>query len=184
MNEYRSLKGYSFSWLKQQQSGHAAYFAATPKMQLGSAVHDILSGHYNGSVEGEQFRIARAIAIQIKASLSAIWPKLKFETSYTATAEFAGLRMPVMGRSDLAIPRMLVGDFKVTDAGSDKAFAALITYMRYEDQLWHYGELEQAKTRMFFPYSTKIRKCLTPVVVPRTERNEFWEQAILDFGKV
>lgn len=186
--EYRSLsKGRrSFSFLKSEVGGISPYFQPTKPMELGSAVHDILSGQVTKQqVDSEIFQQAREFAIHIKREyFPSDWHLLEFETSYTAIMQCAGLSMPVMGRTDCELPGRVTIDFKITSAATDKAFAGLISQMKYDDQIWNYGNLAQTPARYILPYSTTRRRCLGLVSVPPTPRNEFWESAVIKFGNV
>lgn len=185
--EYRSLSQgrRSFSFLKSEQSGHVPYFEPTKAMNFGSCVHDILSGHVTKEqVESEIFPAAKSVAVQIKqVYFSQYWHLLEAETSYTAELHHAGLILPVMGRTDGELPRLATIDYKITSASTDKAFAGLIQHMHYDDQIWHYGNLAETPRRYILPYSTTRKCCLGLVSIPPTQRNNFWESAVINFGK-
>ncbi len=186
-SEYRALASgrRSFSFLKSEKGGVSPHFEPSKPMLLGSTVHDILSGHYTGPVDTELFAQARAFAIDIKrVNFPDTWHLLEFETSYTATLQFMGLSLPVMGRTDAEFPGHATIDFKITAATSDKQFATLIAHMKYDDQLWHYGNLAQTPKRYLLPYSTKRKCCLGLVAIDAGPRNEFWEQSVIKFGTV
>lgn len=185
--EYRSLAvgRRSFSFLKSEIGGVSPHFEPTKAMELGSAVHDILSGHYTGPVDTELFHQAREFAIAIKRQyFIQSWMLLEFETSYTATMEYMGLKIPIMGRTDAEFPDKATIDFKITAASSDKQFAALIAHMKYDDQIWNYGNMAKTPKRYLLPYSTKRKCCLGLISLPVEPRNAFWEAACLKFGTV
>lgn len=186
--EYRSLSQgrRSFSFLKSEIGGTSPHFEPTKAMELGSAVHDILSNQITQKqVDSEIFHQAREFAIHIKGEyFKDTWRLLDFETSYTATMNYAGLSMPVMGRTDCELPGHATIDFKITSATSDKQFLALCEFMRYPDQIWNYGNLAKTPKRYLLPYSTKRRCCLGLVSLPASPVNEFWQDAILKFATV
>lgn len=184
-SQYRSLSGRSFSFLKSEVGGISPHFEPTKAMNVGSMVHDILSGHYRGSVVGPEFAQARSFALAIKNTyFSNGWTLLQFETSYTADMEYRGLTMPTMGRTDCEMPCRFVVDFKITGATTDTAFKALIEHMKYDEQIWHYGNLAQTPARYILPYSTKRKCCLGLVAIPNAPHSKFWEDAIIKFGTI
>lgn len=184
-SQYRSLSGRSFSFIKSEVGGVLPKFEPTKAMNMGSMVHDILSGHYRGSVNIPEFHQARSFAYSIKQTyFSSGWELLQFETSYTAQMSYKGLVMDTMGRTDAELIGRFVLDFKITGATTDAAFAALITHMRYDDQIWHYGNLAQVPARYILPYSTKRKCCLGLVAIPAAPHSRFWEDAIIKFGTI
>jgi hypothetical protein len=180
--EYVKLPGYSFSWLKRENHGHVSEFKPTDKMKLGSLVDALLTSPDTvtaADIASENFRAAVKIASQIKCKFGFALPSLKSQVSYTGTANFKGIALPVKGRLDWLLEGYAVTDLKVTDAVD---VATLVRFMKYDDQMFNYCGLAGLDVAYILAYSKKLRMPLDPFVIKKPATSEFWEEKILKFG--
>lgn len=176
---------YSHSFLKREQSGQSPYMELTDKMRLGSMVDDILTSPetVNPAVNPEMFKRACKIASEIKKQFKGMLNSFVPQVSYTGQIIYKGIAMNVCGRLDWLLEKHAVIDLKVTDAKTDKAFAGVIDFMGYRNQMFNYCGLSQTKVAYIIPYSTKAGACLSVVKMEwNTGSNEFFENAVLKFG--
>jgi hypothetical protein len=156
-------------------------FVVSEKMKLGSMVDAFLTQPDEVDFKSPWFNIGRQIAIRIKEDFGSIIKHLEPQISYTAELEFNGFTMPTTGRLDWLLRGQAVVDLKVTEATDLKS---LIKFMGYDNQMWNYGGLAGVNKSFILAYSTKLKKCLPLIEIPRQDRNEFWESKILRFGTV
>ena len=182
--QYLKLGGYSHSFLKSQKNGITPYFKMTDKIRLGSLVDALLTQDDRFDFSDPQARGAMKIAAQIKDTFGGMIELFKPQISYTSELEYCGLTLRTTGRLDWELPKHAVIDLKVTGAKSDKEFAAYIDHMGYKNQLWNYAKMGGFKKAYIVAYSAVAKKCLNVVSVPIVDRNEFWENSVLQFGSV
>ena len=182
--KYLKLGGYSHSFLKSQKNGISPYFKVTDKVRLGSLVDALLTQDDRFDFNDPLAQKAISIAKQIKDTFGGMIELFKPQISYTSTLEYSGLSMKVTGRLDWELPKFAVIDLKVTGAKTDKEFAAYIDHMGYKNQLWNYAKMAGLNKAYIVAYSVPAGRCLSVVSIPITERNEFWENAIFEFGTV
>lgn len=182
--QYFKLPGFSHSFIKYQKNGVVPYKELTDKMRLGSMVDAILTEPDRVDFNDPVFHQARTIAIQLQSVYGDMIRNFKPQESYSGTMEYNGLVLDVCGRLDWRLAKIATIDLKCTGAKTDKEFRTLIEYMGYKNQLFNYSGLAQTPKAYILPYSTTARKCLSIVEVPVGGRNEFWERAIMDFGRV
>lgn len=179
--EYLALLGYSFSWLKRESSGSVSYFEPSEKMKLGSMVDAILTAPHQVDVLDPQYRHGRMIAGYIIKEFGSLIDAFVPQVSYTGIAECNGFKLPVKGRLDWLLHQHAVCDLKVTDATD---IAALIKFMKYDEQMFNYTGLAGVDKSYIFAYSKKINKPLPPVCIKRAVTSEWWEEKIIKFGTV
>jgi len=182
--QYLKLGGYSHSFLKSQKNGITPYFKVTDKVRLGSLVDALLTQDDRFDFSDPLAQDAIKIARNIKDMFGGMIQLFKPQISYTSTLELMGLSLNVTGRLDWELPKHAVIDLKVTGAKSDKEFASYIEHMGYKNQLWNYAKMAGLKKAYIIPYSVPNKKCLNIVTIPLNERNEFWENAVFNFGSV
>ena len=156
-------------------------FNVTDKMRLGSIVDAFLTQPEEIDIYSPLYNIGREIAIHIKDVFGSLISHFEPQISYTSDIEFNGLKMPTTGRLDWLLRGQAVIDLKVTEATDLKP---LIKFMGYDNQMWNYTGMARVNKSFILAYSTKIKKCLPIIEIPRQERNEFWESKILKFGSV
>lgn len=180
--QYLKLGGYSHSFLKSQRNGITPYFKVTDKVRLGSLVDALLTQDDRFDFSDPLAQDAIRISRHIKDTFGGMIELFKPQISYTSTLEYMGLNLNVTGRLDWELPKFAVIDLKVTGAKSDKEFAAYIDHMGYKNQLWNYAKMAGLPKAYIIAYSVPSKRCLSVVNVPISERNEFWENAIINFG--
>jgi len=182
--QYLKLDGYSHSFLKGQKNGITPYFKVTDKVRLGSLVDALLTQDDRFDFSDPLAQKAISIARNIKDTFGGMIKLFKPQISYTSVASLGAFSLKVTGRLDWELPKHCIIDLKVTGAKSDKEFATYIEHMGYKNQLWHYAKMGGFNKAYIVAYSTPAKKCLNVVSIPVGDRNEFWEQKILEFGSV
>src|SRR5574343_526038 len=163
-DQYRTLGGYSFSFLKREVNGVNPEFISSDKVKLGSLVDAILMQPDEANITSPLWNDAVKIASHIRSSFGTLLPAFKSQRSYTGIISHAGLSMRVTGRTDWEIDQLAVIDLKVTSATYDR--------------------LAGAKAAYLLPYSSVAKKPLSIVKLPITsDYNEFWASKILKFGE-
>ncbi len=179
-------KNYSHSFLKSEIAGTSPIFIITEKVKLGKMVDGILTSpdEVDPAENPQMFKQACKIASSIKVNFKGMIEQFKPQISYTADLSYKGLVLPVCGRLDWLLERQAVLDLKVTEAKTDKEFAAIIRHMGYGNQMFNYMGLAGVKVAYLMPYSTKANACLSVVKVEWTGgANSFWENSVIKFGK-
>lgn len=182
---YLSLHGYSHSYLKSQKGGVTPSFNVTDKVMIGKIVDQILTNSGQVDFAHPQYKKASIIAAFLKQHFAAILPQLKTQVAFTGRAEFSGLSMPIKGILDYLLPKFAVIDLKIT---AEKNVDKLIEFMGYKNQLWNYARLAGVKFAYILIYSTHKDNQKFPCRLIKIDVsqpiNEFWKNAILDFGEV
>lgn len=174
---YKLLPQYNFSFLRTQRSGIASPVRETDKIILGRLVDDVLTDGKPDMLH-KLYPSAKAIAAHLQQDFARILPHLKRQPSFTGELHYGGFMLPVKGRPDFDLPRMLTIDLKVSSATNVQG---VIEYMKYNDQQWLYAKLAQAKEAYLLTYIRPLKKSqLKPVPLP--DYNEFWADKILKFG--
>lgn len=182
--QYLKLGGFSHSFLKGQKNGISPFFKVTDKVRLGSLVDALLTQDDRFDFSDPLAQHAIKIARNVKDTFGGMISLFKPQISYTSEMQLDAFKMKVTGRLDWELPKQAVIDLKVTGAKSDKEFAAYIEHMGYKNQLWHYAKMANVPKAYIIAYSVTSRKCLNVVSVPIGDRNEFWENAVMEFGSV
>jgi len=183
--DYLKLPQYSHSFLKSEKHGYSQFKGATIKMQLGSLVDAIRT---DGDVDMAHplYRQARNIAIQLFDQLGWAFKKLHKQVSYTGIMRYdagkAIFELPIKGRPDFELPGEFIIDLKVTNEPKEK-IDSLIKFMGYPNQQFCYGKLGGCKIAYLSFYTTKTNEVLPLKRITIGDRNTFWEEKIIKFGK-
>lgn len=179
-DDYLKTEGYSYSFLKGEQSGIEREVKNSDKIMLGKLVDAILTEPEKADMMSPLYSIARDIASSIRKDLPYINNFAK-QVSFCGIAEYKGFKLPVRGRLDYYLKGSCILDLKVT---SEKNIDALIAFMGYENQLWHYAKLAEVKSAYLLIYSVPLKKTFLRVVGCSGNYSEFWSDKIIKFGKV
>ena len=180
-NDYLKFKGYSHSFLKSENFGIAKDFTVTDKVIVGKLVDGILTEPSTVDMLDSLYPIAKNIAFEIKPTFENIIKQFKSQISFVCDIEYEGFIMPTKGRLDYLLEGIAVIDLKVTFA---KDVKALIEFMKYENQLWHYCKAMNVKTAYLLIYSVPLRKTQLISIDVDKPYNEFWAEKTLKFGNV
>jgi len=183
-DKYKTIGGYSHSFLKREVGGISPEFIQTEKVMLGSLVDSILMQPDEADISSPLWPQAVKIASAIKSTFGGLIGQFKSQRSYTAIASHSGLSLKVTGRTDWEIDGHAIIDLKVTGCKSDSQFAALIQQMGYGNQQWNYSKMAQVKKAYLLPYSTSANKPLSIISLDcSSDYNQFWADKILKFGE-
>jgi hypothetical protein len=183
-DKYKTIGGYSHSFLKREVGGISPEFIQTEKVLLGSLVDSILMQPEDADISSPLWPQAVKIASAIKASFGSLISQFKSQRSYVATASYSGLSLRVTGRTDWEIDGHAIIDLKVTGCKTDGQFAALIKQMGYDNQQWNYSKMAGVKKAYLMPFSTAINKPLSVISLDCScDFNQFWADKILKFGE-
>lgn len=179
-NEYLQHEGYSHSFLKYQRFGIVEPVEVTKNMQIGSLVDGIITEPEKVNMSDELYYPARSIAKDLKAQYGDMLNVFKKQVSYSATFTMGEFELQTKGRLDFFLTSHAVIDLKVTWS---KDVVALINYMGYKNQVWGYCKMAGVKKAYIMIYSVPLRKSFLYEIAIE-DRNEFWENQLLDFGVV
>lgn len=180
--EYLDTKGYySHSFLKNEINGISEDFKATPAMQLGTLVDNILTEPLSADMHHELYPYAKEIATELNKIYGAYLHLFEKQVHYTAELSYSGFTMPVKGRLDIEIPKVIVTDFKVLQT---KDARTMIDFMGYNNQLWLYSKMSGVKEAFIFAYLKPLKKVQTIRIDTSSDYNPFWADKILKFGKI
>lgn len=177
--DYLRFEGYSHSYLKYEQNGEKAEIEVTKQMRLGSMVDAILTDPENVDMSDEMYVPGRDIARKIKQQFGNMFQHFDKQVSYTACVEYRGCKMKTTGRLDFLLAGHAVVDLKVTKA---KDVIALIEFMGYKNQLWHYCKYAGVSKGYIMIYSTTTKQTMIVYVDCSQPVNEFWAGKILKLG--
>jgi len=182
--DYLSLPGYSFSFLKRQRGGVVEPFAETNKMAFGTLVDALLTQPDRVPEYADRATLAEArrAVVEIRKLLGLNLNLFEFQTSFTAlvTGE-TGFSMPVKGRTDIIIHDSVI-DLKVTEVNESR-LPHLIHHFGYDKQLFHYAKLAEVDDAYILFYLRKKRKCFLRKI-DTSRADNFWECATLEFGRM
>lgn len=179
-DNYLKLKGYSHSWLKNQRNGVTPVFNMTDNIRLGSLVDSILTEPAKANINHSLYNPAKNIAYSLQTNFRSLIDNFKKQISYTAVMEYKGFEILTTGRIDYLLEAHAVIDLKITKS---KDVKALIEFMGYRNQLWHYARLSNVRKAYLMIYSIPLKKTFI-IPVDISGRCIFWEESILNFGKV
>lgn len=152
----------------------------TDNIRIGKLVDGILMDPTTVDMNDSLYSIARNIAVDIKKSFGSIIPDFKAQVSYTGHVTHAGLTMETKGRLDWELPKHAVIDLKITKM---RDIPALIEFMGYNNQTWHYGHLSQVKDAFLMIHSIPLKRNFFIPSDVSMSNNEFWAEKTLMFGK-
>ena len=140
--------------MKAERFGQTEAVEETEKMRLGTLVDAILTDPEKAQYNDLLYPQAKSIAARIKEQFGVFISKFDKQVSFTAELSHNGFRIPSTGRIDFGIPKHAVIDLKVT---SSKDVRALIEFMKYKEQLWHYCNLYGVKKGFIIIYSIPLK---------------------------
>ena len=187
--QYLSIDGYSHSWIKAQRNGVQQPFNASAKVHIGKIVDQIIT-RQKVDFASEYYPQAKPIAEYLTKNFGAMLQHMKTQVAITADIEYSTphgtLIMPTKGVLDFLVPKVLVNDLKVT---WEKNVDALIEFMGYKNQLWHYSRLAQVNEAYITAYSVPLKKGVVKKIdVTGMDENcsaySFWLDAVMNFGRV
>lgn len=179
--DYLKLQGYSHSFLKANIQGVRKFIDVTDNMRVGSMVDAILTEPAKADMTSELYPHCKVIAFELKKMFGDVMLACKKQISYTATASFNGLSIPTTGRLDFLLEGVAVIDLKITQS---KDVDALIKYMGYENQVWHYSKMAKVSKAYLIMYSVPLKKVIVKFIDTSSDINGFWLNKIVDFGMV
>ena len=170
-DEYEKLHGLSYSKLKSYDRP----VLNTPAMQFGTKVHQYLLEPHLFEHDG-QLTLIKFCAKKVREVLGDLWQHLSTEVSVQSDFVNDGFFLPYKGRIDMLVKGRIIVDLKV----SRHQLSKTITHFGYDNQLNGYM------------LATGIRRAVIIRVCPDsyvTEmkvipfNNDFWQTAVLKFGK-
>lgn len=165
-DDYLKLPGISYSTIKH----NGKTIEATPKMRLGTKVHNYLltPAEYDHS----DADIVKPLARELQNVLGDLLRFLLPELAVTAMFEADGRKMPYKGRIDLCVPGRIVIDIKVTEKLD-------IAYFGYDCQLTGYARALRAPIAVIVAIHPKTKKT---TVVRIDMRDDWWDYQIYNLG--
>lgn len=179
--EYLSFDGYSHSGLKNNTTGVKEAITITDNIRIGSLVDGILTDPGTVKMTDPLYPFAKDLAFEIKSYFGQYIKVLKSQVSYVATMKMGEFEMRVKGRLDFLLENIATLDIKITKS---KDVDALIKFMGYENQLWHYSKMALTPQAYLIIYSIPLKRVIVKSVDVSSNTNEFWTSKILDFGRV
>jgi len=179
--QYLKLPGYSHSFLKSNIQGVSKYFNETDKVRVGKIVDAILTDPLNADMSHEFYPQCKALAFELKKMFGDVMSMCDKQVNYTGSMELSGLHMQTKARLDFLLSKYAVIDLKITN---EKNVDALIEYMGYHNQLWHYSKMANVSKAYLMFYVIPLKKVVVKSIDVSSNTNEFWENKILDFGTV
>lgn len=177
---YLQTDGYSHSFLKYQRFGIVEPKESTINMRIGSLVDGVLSEPHKVDMSDSLYPAAKQIAYQLQQSYGDMIKTFSKQVSYHATMQYGGFKLPVKGRLDFLLNNLAVIDLKVTWS---KDVDALIKYMGYHNQLFGYCKMANVAKGYIMIHSVPLKKTFIREI-PIGNSNEFWQDAIMNFGSV
>jgi hypothetical protein len=145
---------HSHSSLKNMKDGiQQPYKSATPKMQIGTLVDEILTG--SADVNHPNYATAKAIALALRSRFGFAFDKMEKQVSYTATIEHDGLKLDVMGRPDYVLAKNAIIDLKISQVRTRQEASNIADHFGYDNALWHYGQMAGASKYYILVYCAK-----------------------------
>jgi hypothetical protein len=181
--EYKKIKGYSHSYLKQEIGGIAPDFNVTDAVRFGSMVDNILTEPTHADITSQIYEDAKEVARLVVSFFGfEFWEECKSQLGFTTEMEYKGLVMPFKGRLDKFSERSkMVIDLKITNSRV-KDLDTLIDYMGYKNQLWGYSKGVEAERALLIFFSRKDKKAVVKPINVSENSNVFFEEKILMYG--
>ncbi len=183
--DYLKLPGYSHSFLKHAKNGIAANIEVTDKMKVGSMVDAILTEPHKANMADPIYPYCKDIAFNVKEKFGTLIQHFQKQISYTCTVSYdagtAKFFIYSKGRLDFLLPGHAVIDLKITEA---KDVPALIEFMGYENQLYHYCRMAGVKKAYLMVYVINKRKVELREFDCSSNYNTFWANKVLEYGSV
>ncbi len=145
---------HSHSSLKNMRDGVAQpYRTATPKMQIGTLVDEILTG--SADFNHPDYKTAKDIALALRSRFGFAFDRMEKQVSYTATIEHDGLKLDVMGRPDYVLVKNAIIDLKISQVRTRQEASNIADHFGYDNALWHYGQMSGASKYYLLVYCAK-----------------------------
>lgn len=179
--DYLKLEGYSHSFLKSERNGIADEFIETDNSMIGKLVDGILTEPNTVDMSHRLYPSAKEAAAALRKRFGTILPAFQTQVSFTAEASYMGFTMKTKGRLDFLLPGHAVLDLKWTKG---KNIDALIDFMGYKNQNWHYSKLANVHQSHWMIYSDALKDCVFRSHDCSSDMNDFWADKIIKFGTV
>jgi hypothetical protein len=179
--DYLKIGGYSHSWLKHQKNGICPPMYVTDNMKVGSLVDNILTEPKKADMSSPFYPGCKDIAFRIKENFGDMIKAFQKQISYTADIQHKEWVMKTTGRLDFLLPKHCVVDLKCTQS---KDVKALIAFMGYENQVWHYCKMAGVEKAYLMVYSIPNKKTEIFYLDCSSNFNQFWANKVMDFGSV
>ena len=192
-DEYLNLDCYSHSSLKNMKNGLQKDFVDSDKIAVGRMCDAILTGG-DVDITSKYYDVSKKICFDIKGMFGAQIKSFKNQVSYLSKIEDAetSLSLMVSGRLDWELGKLAVIDLKINNSCRSIADCfALIDYMGYDNQVYHYArnmqsfyETKQLPKRYIAIYSTKIKDLFLAELKSEQKPENWWKNKVLEYGKV
>jgi len=179
--EYLKLPGFSHSFLKHAKNGIKSDITVTDKMRVGSMVDAILTEPHKANMANPIYPYCKDIAFNVKEKFGTLIQHFQKQISYTATVQYNVFEMPTTGRLDFLLPGHAVIDLKITDS---KDIPALIEFMGYKNQGWHYCKLAGVNKFYLMVYCIPKKKTFLYEFDCSDGYNTFWANKVMEYGSV
>ncbi len=180
-SDYLKLGGLSHSFLKHAKNGIATPINVSEVMKRGSLVDAMLTEPEKADMSSPLYPACKSIVFEIRNNFGDMINRFEKQVSYTCEIDYKGFRIKSTGRLDFLLPKFAVIDLKITQA---KDVPALIKFMGYENQVWHYCKMSKVDKAYLMVYSVPLKKTQIFYYDCSNDYNEFWANKILDYGKV
>lgn len=145
---------HSHSSLKNMRDGVAQpYRTATPKMQIGTLVDEILTG--SSDFNHPDYKTAKDIALALRSRFGFAFDRMEKQISYTATIEHDGLKLDVMGRPDYVLAKNAIIDLKISQVRTRQEASNIADHFGYDNAIWNYGKMAGCKKHYLLVYCAK-----------------------------
>lgn len=181
--EYLKFDGYSHSFLKREHNGIVEPLTITDNITIGKLVDGILTDPSSVDMSSHLYGVAKLIAHEVYKTFGSLIKNFESQISFTADVECNGFIMPTTGRLDWGLKNHAVIDLKCTKSKVAQ-IPALIEYMGYKNQLWHYCKMYGVDRAYLMFHSIPEKKTIIQFVDCSMNTNDFWSNKIELFGRV
>lgn len=171
-DKYLEIPGMSYSTIKSFDTGP---FQATPKMQLGTLVHNYLLEPAKYDFFNPNHKEVQLMASIIKNKLGMAMPGLEPEVAVFADFEHEGFVMPYKGRIDLLRYGRLIIDLKVSSVPLSKS----IPFFGYDKQISGYALCTDSKAQIILRICPKSYETELKTI---TTNADWWQTQVVKFG--
>ena len=181
--DYLKLEGFSHSFLKRERDGIVEPLTITENIRIGKLVDAILTDPAAADMFDSLYPLAKSIAFEIRKTFGTLIEAFQKQISYTAQVSYGDFTMQTTGRLDFLLPKHAVLDLKVTKSKIAQ-IPALIEFMGYENQVWHYCKMAGVNSAYLLFYSIPEKKTVVRFIDCSSDTNEFWANKTMMHGKV
>ena len=182
--KYLAMPGFSNSFLKSEVNGVSAGIVVSEAMRVGSMVDAILTEPHKVDMTSPFYATGREIAIKVKKEfgdlISKFSPQVNFIGDIVYEEQGFEYRMPTKGRLDWYVENEIVIDLKITKSKDPRA---LIEFMQYKEQLWHYSRISKAKSAFIIIHSRPLKKT-NLIQIDVSGESTFWKEKTMKFGTI